>query len=92
MPPWNKQFFLAAGGSAQDRAKDDTPASAVAHVIDLTGGPGSKWVPSVMPHPRVMGDAVILCDGTVGLFNGGGKGIAVGGWFGAGTRQGQGRA
>ena len=30
-----------------------------------------------MPHRRVMGDAVILCDGTVGVFNGAEQGIAV---------------
>jgi len=30
-----------------------------------------------MPTPRVMGDAVILCDGTIGLFGGATQGIAV---------------
>lgn len=30
-----------------------------------------------MPHRRVMGDAVVLCDGTIGIFNGAGAGLAV---------------
>lgn len=33
-----------------------------------------------MPNRRVMGDAVILCDGTIGFFNGGHSGTA--GWSG----------
>ena len=47
-------FFLAAGGSAKDRAKESTPASAAAHVIELTAGRGAKWQASNMPYPRVM--------------------------------------
>jgi hypothetical protein len=44
----------------------------------LSGGPGTGWR-SVgrMPRRRVMGDALILCDGTVGVFNGAEQGIAV---------------
>ncbi len=30
-----------------------------------------------MPYPRVLGDAVTLCDGTIGVFGGGERGIAV---------------
>ena len=30
-----------------------------------------------MPHRRIMADAVILCDGTIGFFNGAEKGLAV---------------
>lgn len=47
--------------------------------LQLSGGPGTGWR-SVgrMPRRRVMGDALILCDGTVGLFNGAEQGIAVG--------------
>lgn len=78
-PPYTKVEFLAAGGSAEDRANDDTPASASAQVIDLTAGSGARWRSvGPMPTSRVLGDAVLLCDGTVGLFNGAGKGI--GGW------------
>jgi hypothetical protein len=82
-PPYNQMFFLAAGGSAQDKAKESTPASAAAHVIELTAGKNAQWKASTMPWPRVMGDAVTLCDGTIGVFNGGGKGV--GGWSQAAT-------
>lgn len=47
-------------------------------VIDLTAGSGARWRNvGPMPTSRVLGDAVLLCDGTVGLFNGAGKGIGV---------------
>lgn len=35
LPPPCSMFFLAAGGSAQDRANENTPASAMAHVIEV---------------------------------------------------------
>ena len=40
--PACSMFFMAAGGSAQDRAKESTPASAMAHVIEVSpvGGRG----------------------------------------------------
>lgn len=47
-------FFLAAGGSAKDKAKETTPATAAAHVIELTAGKDAQWKPSTMPYPRVM--------------------------------------
>lgn len=44
----------------------------------LTAGTAATWRDvGPMPLPRVMGDSVILCDGTVGIFNGAAKGIAV---------------
>jgi len=44
----------------------------------LAAGADATWRDvGPMPVPRVMGDAVILCDGTIGIFNGATKGIAV---------------
>jgi hypothetical protein len=46
----------------------------------LTGGTDASWVDvGPMPSPRIMGDALILCDGTIGYFGGSTKGIAVSG-------------
>lgn len=35
--PWDKMLFIAAGGSSEDNATRDTPASAAAHLIDVRG-------------------------------------------------------
>ncbi|EFN50720.1 hypothetical protein CHLNCDRAFT_142582 [Chlorella variabilis] len=77
--PYKKVVLLAAGGSAEDRADPYTPASDTADLIDLTGGANATWrAVGPMPYSRVMGDAVILCDGTIGLFGGAATGKA--GW------------
>ena len=145
-PPYDKLFFLAAGGSADDRADYSTPASKAAEIIEvrrpagsraqpgrsrgaaacrggqhgrpmpptdmwgfhpgsaaaasacvpprrrrplhthththlllqLTAGPEATWESvGPMPYGRVMGDAVILCDGTIGFFGGSQVGVAV---------------
>ncbi|KAL4425029.1 hypothetical protein ABPG77_001807 [Micractinium sp. CCAP 211/92] len=79
LPPYDKVHFLAAGGSSKDRARVGTPASAKAHVVELTAGAEATWQEiGSMPHKRVMGDGVILCDGTIGILNGAADGI--GGW------------
>lgn len=79
-PPYDQMFFLAAGGTSEDRAKPGTPASDAAHLIELTGGPEASWQSvGPMPYERVMGDGVILCDGTIGFFGGATEGIA--GWL-----------
>lgn len=78
-PPYDKLELLAAGGTSEDYATQDTPASSAAHVIDLTAGEGASWQRvGSMPHRRVMGDAIVLCDGTIGIFNGARTGL--GGW------------
>lgn len=78
-PPYDRLELLAAGGTSEDYATQETPASAAAHVIDLTAGEAAMWQRvGSMPHRRVMGDAVVLCDGTIGIFNGAGAGLA--GW------------
>jgi hypothetical protein len=76
--PYTKMEFIAAGGSRKDNATQFTPASDLAWKIDLAN-PAAQWE-SVgrMPQERVMGDSIILCDGTIGFFNGAGTGIA--GW------------
>lgn len=46
--------------------------------LQLTGGAEATWQEvGSMPHKRIMADAVILCDGTIGIFNGAAEGIAV---------------
>ncbi|KAI7836014.1 hypothetical protein COHA_010098 [Chlorella ohadii] len=77
-PPYNKMEFIAAGGSRKENATQFTPASDLAWKIELTD-PAAQWENvGRMPQERVMGDSVILCDGTIGFFNGAGTGIA--GW------------
>ncbi|KAI3437758.1 hypothetical protein D9Q98_000206 [Chlorella vulgaris] len=79
LPPYDQLFFLAAGGTSQDRAKVGTPASDAAEIIELTEGPEASWTSvGPMPYPRVMGDALVLCDGTIGIFGGAQEGLA--GW------------
>ncbi|EFN56008.1 hypothetical protein CHLNCDRAFT_145404 [Chlorella variabilis] len=79
LPPYYKLFFLGAIGSADDRADYSTPASKAAEIIELTAGPEATWESvGPMPYGRVMGDAVILCDGTIGFF--GGSQVGVAGW------------
>ncbi|KAL4854334.1 Aldehyde oxidase GLOX1 [Chlorella vulgaris] len=78
-PPWKRVEFLAAGGTSKDRATQTTPASDKAHVIMLTSGRAATWRSvGPMPYRRVMGDGLVLCDGTVGFFNGAQRGFA--GW------------
>lgn len=37
-------WFLASGGSAQERATPATPASNWASIIDLQAGPKAQWI------------------------------------------------
>lgn len=37
-------WFLASGGSAQERATPTTPASNWASIIDLQAGPKAQWI------------------------------------------------
>lgn len=129
-PPYNRMLFFAAGGSSEDRAEYETPASDEAHIIDvsavclsfavlllvavacwqmassgavaaqrrslrhlphphpprwrlclllqLSKKEAATWTPmGPMPTARVMGDGVILCDGTILLTNGAATGTAV---------------
>ncbi|PSC68470.1 kelch domain-containing [Micractinium conductrix] len=78
-PPYNKMEFLAAGGSSQQCPQNfKTRASAAAHVIELTAR-RPRWNKiGNMPFPRIMGDPVMLCDGTVLVINGAQAGKA--GW------------
>ena len=46
LPPYTQMLFLAAGGSAEDRADEGTPASAAAQIIDVSGR--AVRVPSVV--------------------------------------------
>ena len=69
---------MVTGGSSVDFATSTTPASDRAHVIDLMAGPGATWQSvGPMPYPRVMGDALYLCDGTILVVGGAGGGTAV---------------
>ncbi|PSC67206.1 kelch motif family [Micractinium conductrix] len=79
-PPYNKLELLAAGGTSVDYARTySTSASDKAHLIELTAGKNAAWRDvGPMPFPRVMGDGVIMCDGTIMLTNGAQAGLA--GW------------
>lgn len=69
-------YFLAAGGSQQDRADPNPPsdnrpglanraASDAAHIIELTNE-RSQWKSvGKMPYRRVMGDGVVTCNGAL---------------------------
>ena len=56
-----------------DQATTSTPASSGSWRINLASTSPS-WQYTAMPYPRVMGDAILLPDGTVFLTNGGGVG------------------
>jgi hypothetical protein len=46
--------------------------------VQLTSGRAATWRSvGPMPYRRVMGDGLVLCDGTVGFFNGAQRGFAV---------------
>lgn len=50
----------------------------VPRCLQLTAGAEATWQEiGSMPHKRVMGDGVILCDGTIGILNGAADGIGV---------------
>lgn len=54
------------------------PVAAPATRLQLTAGEGASWQRvGSMPHRRVMGDAIVLCDGTIGIFNGARTGLGV---------------
>ena len=53
-----------------DMATAQTPASSSSYRINL-GAAALAWETESMPYPRVMGDAVLLPDGTVFVANGG---------------------
>lgn len=69
--------IVVFGGSSMDMATAQTPASSSSYRINL-GAAALAWETESMPYPRVMGDAVLLPDGTVFVANGGQIGIAGG--------------
>ena len=75
--------ILVVGGSSQDHAGGGTPASTHTYLLDLTAS-NPTWTQETLSCPRIMPDAVLLPDGTVGIFNGAEVGIA-GGVFGKGN-------
>ena len=77
--------ILVVGGSSKDQAGGGTPASQLTYLLDLTAT-NPTWTQETLSCPRVMPDAVLLPDGTVGIFNGAEVGIA-GGVFGSGNAQ-----
>lgn len=69
--------IVVFGGSETDQANAQTPASSSSYRINL-GAAAPTWETETMPYPRIMGDAVLLPDGTVFVTNGGQIGIAGG--------------
>lgn len=61
--------LLSVGGSSQDLAGLDTPASKAAYILDLGS---EQWTPTSTPmtSPRVIGNAVLLPNRQVVLLNG----------------------
>ncbi len=62
--------IVVFGGTATDMATAQTPSSSSSYRINL-GAATPAWETETMPYPRVMGDAVLLPDGTVFVANGG---------------------
>ncbi|KAK9863993.1 hypothetical protein WJX84_007490 [Apatococcus fuscideae] len=75
---WAPQV-LVVGGSSSDCAGPTTPSSATSYLINASPGANHAPVPEAMPVPRVMGDCVVLPDGTTFCCNGALAGIAGGG-------------
>lgn len=69
--------IVVFGGTVSDYATAETPSSSASYRIN-TGAANPAWETESMPFPRVMGDAVLLPDGTVFVANGGQVGIAGG--------------
>ncbi|KAA6429206.1 MAG: hypothetical protein FRX49_00602 [Trebouxia sp. A1-2] len=69
--------IVVFGGTETDMATAQTPSSSSSYRINL-GAATPAWETETMPYPRVMGDAVLLPDGTVFVANGGQIGIAGG--------------
>ena len=61
--------LLVVGGTSQDQATYATPASDASYRVNL-GAATPVWEQETMPFRRVMGDAVLLPDGTVFVTNG----------------------
>ncbi len=62
--------IVVFGGTETDMATAQTPSSSSSYRINL-GAATPAWETETMPYPRVMGDAVLLPDGTVFVANGG---------------------
>ena len=62
--------IVVFGGTVSDYATAETPSSSASYRIN-TGAANPAWETESMPFPRVMGDAVLLPDGTVFVANGG---------------------
>lgn len=60
-PGYNPRI-LVIGGSSQNFAGPDTPASAATYLLDFSIRP-LAWVEEDMSSPRVMPDGVLLPDG-----------------------------
>jgi hypothetical protein len=69
--------LLVVGGTSEDQATYATPASDASYRINL-GAATPEWEQETMPFRRVMGDTVLLPDGTVFVTNGAQIGIAGG--------------
>ncbi|PRW56142.1 galactose oxidase [Chlorella sorokiniana] len=81
---YQRLVLMQAGGSAQEHANSQTPASKQAQFIELSAGKNAQWYGVNMPLGRVMSDAVHLCDGTILLVNGATQGVA--GWGSTATK------
>ncbi len=62
------------GGSAEDLAGLDTPASSVAYILDLAAGV-LTGTSTPMSQARVMGNAILLPTSQVLILNGAGTGM-----------------
>ncbi len=62
------------GGSSADMATATTPASSSSYRINMAAT-NPTYLEEEMPSGRLMGDAVLMPDGTVGIFNGAQTGV-----------------
>ncbi|KAL0036357.1 hypothetical protein WJX77_003871 [Trebouxia sp. C0004] len=80
-PNYDTQVMIA-GGSSEYCATAMSPASSMSLYVDVTPGANHSVVQEQMAFPRVMGDAVLLPDGTVFLCNGAQVGVGGGSGYG----------
>jgi hypothetical protein len=65
------------GGSSQDYAGLNTPATNAAYILDLSlANPAWKATSTPMTNPRVMGNAILLPNRQVVIVNGAATGAA----------------
>lgn len=72
--------ILVVGGTTQDGAGANTPATTNSYLLDLSNPASPTWTTEQMPVPRVMGDALLLPNSKVIVVNGAQQGMPAAVW------------